>query len=213
MNVTPGYGCVHAIAGMETFPIHNIYSMNNLMANSGRKSMFTRDKTPKSTGTDDARETTPHADAATATIISPDKQTNGGHSVSRHFTIPPAPSPHLQRDVKAEPRDGTKKLIVGQGISLDGKISSCDRLIVDGKVEAELQDCHTVEITENGTFKGAAEIAGAEISGHYDGSLTVRENLLIRATGRVTGTVRYGRLHIEDGGEINGDVKSISSKS
>jgi cytoskeletal protein CcmA (bactofilin family) len=39
----------------------------------------------------------------------------------------------------------------------------------------------------------------------------VRENLLIRGTGRVSGTVRYGRLHIEDGGEINGDVKSIAS--
>ncbi len=177
--------------------------------------MFTRDKSSKSSGGDDARETvTPLSDSsATATLIPPDRQTNGGHSVTRHFSIPPAPSPHTARDVKSEARDGTKKLIVGQGISLDGKISSCDRLIVDGKVEAELQDCHTVEITENGTFKGAAEIAGAEISGHYDGSLTVRENLLIRSTGRVTGTVRYGRLHIEDGGEINGDVKSISAKS
>lgn len=175
--------------------------------------MFTRDKTTKTTGSDDVRETvTPLSDTAAATIIAPEsKQTNGGHSVTRHFSIPPAPSAHAVRDTKAEPKDGTKKLIVGQGISLDGKISSCDRLIVDGKVEAELQDCHTVEITENGTFKGAAEIAGAEISGHYDGSLTVRENLLIRSTGRVTGTVRYGKLHIEDGGEINGDVKSLHS--
>ena len=64
-------------------------------------------------------------------------------------------------------------------------------------------------MAENGTFKGAAEIAGAEISGNYEGSLTVRENLLIRTTGRVSGTVRYGRLHIEDGGEINGDLTSM----
>jgi cytoskeletal protein CcmA (bactofilin family) len=115
-------------------------------------------------------------------------------------------------EAKAEPRE-EKKLIVGRGISLDGKISSCDRLIIDGKVQAELEDCHTVEVTENGTFKGAAEITGADISGHYDGSLTVRENLMIRGTGRVSGTVRYGRLHIEDGGEINGDVKSMNAKS
>jgi cytoskeletal protein CcmA (bactofilin family) len=75
-------------------------------------------------------------------------------------------------------------------------------------VEAELENCRTVEVSESGTFKGAAEIAAAEISGHYEGSLTVRENLLVRATGRISGTVRYGRLHIEDGGEINGDFKS-----
>ena len=102
-----------------------------------------------------------------------------------------------------------KRLIVGRGISLSGKISSCDRLIIEGNVEAELENCHTVEVTESGIFKGAAEITAAEISGQYEGSLTVRENLLVRTTGRVSGTVHYGRLHIEDGGEINGDVKSV----
>ena len=107
----------------------------------------------------------------------------------------------------------TKKLIVGRDISLNGKISSCDRLVVEGEVEAELHDCHTIEIAESGTFKGAAEIEGAEVSGRYEGSLTVRGNLLIRGSGRVSGTVRYGRLQIEDGGEINGDIKSLNSKA
>ncbi|MFI4988875.1 MAG: polymer-forming cytoskeletal protein, partial [Alphaproteobacteria bacterium] len=61
-------------------------------------------------------------------------------------------------------------------------------------------------------FKGAAEIEGAEVSGHYEGSLTVRNNLLIHSTGHVSGTIRYGRLQIEQGGEINGDVKSLGNK-
>ncbi|HLI10675.1 MAG TPA: polymer-forming cytoskeletal protein [Alphaproteobacteria bacterium] len=106
----------------------------------------------------------------------------------------------------------TKKLIVGRDISLNGKISSCDRLVVEGEVEAELHNCHTIEIAESGTFKGAAEIESAEVSGRYEGSLTVRESLLIRGTGRVSGTIRYGRLQIEQGGEINGDVRSLSAK-
>ena len=179
--------------------------------------MFTREKTPKSAGNDEARDTaTAAADAGTVLAPTP-PSTPGGHTVTRHYSIPPAPTPltpvrDAKSDVKSEAKDEAKKLTVGKGISLDGKISSCDRLIVDGKVEAELQDCHTVEITENGTFKGAAEIASAEISGNYEGSLTVRDNLLIRSTGHVSGTVRYGKLHIEDGGEINGDVKSLTAK-
>lgn len=179
--------------------------------------MFTRDKTSKSSIGDEIRETiTPLSDtASTTSLLAPQaQQAIDAHTVARHTAVPPAVTPIvLPREARGDAKHELKKLIVGKGISLDGKISSCDRLIVDGKVEAELQDCHTVEITENGTFKGAAEIASAEISGYYDGSLTVRENLLIRATGRVTGTVRYGKLHIEDGGEINGDVKSLSSKS
>lgn len=113
-------------------------------------------------------------------------------------------------DAKTNIQDDTKRLTVGPGISLKGKISSCDRLVIAGNVEAELENCHTVEVTENGIFKGAAEITGAEISGNYEGSLTVRENLLIRSTGRVSGTVRYGKLQIEDGGEINGDFQRAS---
>ncbi len=124
-------------------------------------------------------------------------------------------APNLTRRVEgaaavAEVRPESKKLIVGRDISLNGKISSCDRLIVEGLVEAELQDCHTIEIAESGTFKGVAEIESAEISGHYEGSLTVRKNLLIRSRGQVRGLVRYGRLEIEQGGEINGDIKSLA---
>lgn len=107
----------------------------------------------------------------------------------------------------------SKKLIVGRDISLTGKIASCDRLIVEGRVEAELENCHTVEIAGAGTFKGAAEIEEAEVSGRYEGSLTVRGHLLIRGTGQVSGTIRYGRLQIEAGGEINGDVRSMAAKA
>lgn len=175
--------------------------------------MFAREKDPKQKSEDRIHETvTPLSDiSGTATAVLPNATERPTTiSVSR-VTPPPAPSTLAARDSKIEAKNDSKRLTVGRGISLNGKISFCDRLVIDGKVEAELEDCHTVEVTENGTFKGAAEITGAEISGHYDGSLTVRENLLIRSTGRVSGTVRYGKLHIEDGGEINGDVKSIAS--
>lgn len=112
------------------------------------------------------------------------------------------------------PRVGSdsKKLIVGPDISLHGHISSCDRLVVEGTVEAELTDCHTVEIAETGVFTGAAEIEGADISGRYEGSLTVRGHLLIRGTGSVSGTIRYGRLEIQPGGIANGDIKNLQSR-
>jgi cytoskeletal protein CcmA (bactofilin family) len=175
--------------------------------------MFAREKDAKLKSDDRIHETvTPLSDmSGTATAVLPNP-TEKPTTIAVSRVTPPTPTPIVgARDGKNDAKNETKRLTVGRGISLNGKISFCDRLVIDGKVEAELEDCHTVEVTENGTFKGAAEITGAEISGHYDGSLTVRENLLIRGTGRVSGTVRYGKLHIEDGGEINGDVKSISS--
>jgi len=110
-----------------------------------------------------------------------------------------------------EPTD-SKKLIVGREIVLSGEINSCDRLVVEGRVEANIADCREIEIAESGTFKGEAEIDFADISGNFEGSLTARSLLLVRATGRVTGNVRFGQLEIERGGQIVGDVKTCGSE-
>lgn len=99
-----------------------------------------------------------------------------------------------------------KKLIVGRDIELSGNISACDKLVVEGKVEANIKDCREMEIAGSGMFKGEAEISVAEISGVFEGALTAKEILLVRSTGRVRGTVRFGKLEIERGGEIVGDV-------
>jgi cytoskeletal protein CcmA (bactofilin family) len=112
---------------------------------------------------------------------------------------PPAPARR-----EAEQR----KLIVGREISLAGEITSCDWLVVEGSVEANLANCREIEISDTGVYKGSASIEQAEIRGRFDGVLNVRRRLLIRATGRVTGTVRYGQIEIERGGQISGDVES-----
>lgn len=51
----------------------------------------------------------------------------------------------------------------------------------------------------------------AEIHGHFEGELTARQQLLIHATGRVSGKIRYGKILIEEGGELSGDVQSLSA--
>ncbi len=101
-----------------------------------------------------------------------------------------------------------RKLIVGREISLSGEITACDRLVVEGSVEANLANCRDIDIAETGLFKGSASIDDAEIRGRFEGTLNVRRRLLIRASGRVIGTVRYGQIEIECGGQISGDVQA-----
>jgi hypothetical protein len=55
-----------------------------------------------------------------------------------------------------------KRLIVGQGIRLSGEISSCDRLVVEGAVEATLNDTRALEIAESGRFTGGCEVEEAQ---------------------------------------------------
>lgn len=98
------------------------------------------------------------------------------------------------------------KLTVGPNIKLKGvEITDCDTLVVEGLVEATM-DSRVMQIAEQGAFRGAAEIDIAEIRGEFSGSLTVRQKLVIYATGKVTGTIRYGKLVIEEGGQLSGEV-------
>ena len=99
-----------------------------------------------------------------------------------------------------------RRLIVGREICLSGEITACDTLVVEGQVEANLNDSHRIEITESGYFKGKVDIAIAEIKGRFEGELIARERLIIYKTGRVIGTVTCAEIEIERGGIMSGTV-------
>ncbi|MDB5966486.1 MAG: polymer-forming cytoskeletal protein [Polaromonas sp.] len=102
--------------------------------------------------------------------------------------------------------EGGSKLTVGPNIKLKGvEITDCDTLVVEGLVEATM-DSRVIQISEQGAFKGSAEIDVAEIRGEFNGNLTVRQKLVIYSTGKVTGTIRYGKLVIEEGGQLAGEI-------
>jgi cytoskeletal protein CcmA (bactofilin family) len=103
--------------------------------------------------------------------------------------------------------EGEAKLTVGPNIKLKGvEITDCDTLVVEGSVEATM-DSRMIQISERGSFKGSAEIDVAEIRGSFDGNLTVRQKLVIYATGKVTGRIRYGKVVIEEGGQLSGEIE------
>jgi cytoskeletal protein CcmA (bactofilin family) len=139
----------------------------------------------------------------------PDKAGGGGPSegplVSRRSR---AASSSSRKHTQISAGSG-RKLVVGEGICLSGEVKSCETLIVEGTVEAELTDCRVLEVSELGLFKGKATIELCEVSGRFEGELTVRERLLIRSKGRVTGIVSYRDIQIEHGGKINGSLEEM----
>jgi cytoskeletal protein CcmA (bactofilin family) len=102
-----------------------------------------------------------------------------------------------------------RTLIVGREIALSGAITSCDRLVVEGSVQANLANCREIDIAESGLFKGSASIDEAEIRGRFEGTLIARKRLHIRATGRVAASVSYTEIEIEAGGQLSGDIQVL----
>lgn len=120
---------------------------------------------------------------------------------------PAAPEP----PAKVEEHAGSK-LIVGPNIKLKGvEIDDCDTLVVEGRVEATMNS-RAIQIAQQGAFSGKVEIDIAEVRGSFQGELTARKRLVIHATGRVSGKIRYGKVLVEEGGELTGEVATLSDQ-
>ena len=125
-----------------------------------------------------------------------------------HVTSQPAAAASTApaSEVKTQ-AESPAKLTVGPNIKLKGvEITDCDTLVVEGFVEATM-DSRLMQIAKGGSFKGAAEIDIAEIHGEFDGTLTVRQKLVIHESGKVSGKISYGKLVIEEGGQLSGEIQ------
>lgn len=140
------------------------------------------------------------------------------NSETKPETKPEPPPPSTPVVVLATPAvaaaedDAGSRLVVGPNVKLKGaEIDDCDILVVEGRVEATM-DSRVLRVAENGAFAGKVGIDIAEIRGRFDGELTARSQLIIHATGRVSGTIRYGKILVQEGGELSGDIRALSSE-
>jgi cytoskeletal protein CcmA (bactofilin family) len=127
--------------------------------------------------------------------------------------VPASPRPAEPMPANESPRsDDTagSKLIVGPNIKLKGvEIDDCDTLVVEGRVEATMVS-RAIQIAENGAFAGKVDVDVAEIRGAFQGEMTARKKLVIHSSGRVSGKIRYGKILVQEGGEVSGDVGSLA---
>ena len=130
----------------------------------------------------------------------------GTSSSAQPFSASAAAATAPVASAVADAPESGAKLTVGPNIKLKGvEITDCDTLVVEGTVEATMNS-RVIQIAEQGAFKGSAEIDIAEVRGVFDGSLTVRQKLVIFSTGKVTGKIRYGKIVIEEGGQLSGEI-------
>ncbi len=136
-----------------------------------------------------------------------------GQLAAHPLAAVPRPAPAAAA-AEAPPRavdPAASRLVVGPNIKLKGvEIDDCDTLVVEGRVEATIAS-RAMQIAENGAYKGSADLEEAEVRGTFEGELTARGRLVVHATGRVAGKIRYGKLLVQEGGEISGDVGAVGA--
>jgi len=125
----------------------------------------------------------------------------------------PAPAPQATPSndaIAPSTAPAPSRLIVGPNIKLRGvEIDDCDTLVVEGRVEATMVS-REIQIADTGAFNGKVDVDVAEIRGTFTGEMTARRKLVIHASGRVNGKIRYGKVNVHEGGEMSGDIGTLS---
>lgn len=154
----------------------------------------------------------PSSNDTASRSTSPTATTPNAASLARTTTptpTSPAASTSQNAPAAASPNTGSQ-LTVGPNIRLNGaEIEQCDSIVIEGHVKATIRST-SLRISSTGTFSGDAQVEHADIEGTYSGELHAANKLVVRATGKITGTVRYGKLVVEEGGEVGGDIQPIA---
>lgn len=177
------------------------------------KGRFTRDQSTTGRGSAPS-----FAQSPAVLLNSSDTSVSESHSPGHLAALASATLPSSAVETKAKATSKLEeisgsRLIVGPDVKLKGaEIQDCDILVVEGRVEATM-DSRVIQIALGGAFSGKVGVDVAEIHGVFDGELTARNQLIIHSSGRVSGKIRYGKILIEEGGELSGDIGSLTSEN
>jgi cytoskeletal protein CcmA (bactofilin family) len=117
-------------------------------------------------------------------------------------------APHQANEDGVESRrDGSNKITLGPGDSLDGKLNYNGHVTVQGQAQGEFRITGNFEVGNGATVKALIEGSNVTIKGDVEGMLTAREKLTLGKSGKINGDVTVKRLQIEDGASLNGHVR------
>ena len=107
---------------------------------------------------------------------------------------------------------GTNVVTLGPRDSLHGRLDIQGDLKVHGTVEGELKVSGDVAVESTATVQASIEGANVSVRGQVSGNVTARRRLTLGGSGRLNGDVKVGRLTVEDGATLNGNVAMTSEK-
>ncbi|HEY1503114.1 MAG TPA: polymer-forming cytoskeletal protein [Stellaceae bacterium] len=131
---------------------------------------------------------------------------------SPQIAVADLPGLPMSYPVPAVIADNKHRVFVDHGLAMRGEFSGCDHLAIAGHVESDLA-LRFLDVLEPGSFKGSASVGEARIAGRYEGALIVAETLVVGPAAHISGSVQCGKLQLEDGGMIDGDLRILSEEA
>ena|SRR5256885_5881873 len=107
---------------------------------------------------------------------------------------------------------GTNVVSLGPRDTLHGRLDIQGDLRIAGTVEGELKVSGDVSIESTATVQATIEGGNVVVRGQVTGNVTAKRRLTLGGSGHLNGDVKVGRLTVEDGATLNGNVAMTGEK-
>jgi hypothetical protein len=97
-------------------------------------------------------------------------------------------------------------------VVLKGNFEVPDIASISGVVEGELT-AKQILIEATGVVNGRLSGETIDIRGEANEFVSSTRSLIIRSTGKVTGSINYSEIEIEKGGHLHGDLHNLNPHS
>ncbi|HEY1769750.1 MAG TPA: polymer-forming cytoskeletal protein [Chthoniobacterales bacterium] len=109
--------------------------------------------------------------------------------------------------------DSTGKDVLSSDVEIKGSIKFQKELLIDGKVEGEINSDGVLTIGENADIHGEIKTKSITVFGKVHGNITVGERCELKSRCILQGDLKAARLVIEEGATFIGKSEVTSGKT
>lgn len=101
---------------------------------------------------------------------------------------------------------------IGPSITIKGNVSGDEDLVVQGRIDGKVNLAkHNVTIGSNGRVKADIQGKTVVVEGEVEGDLRGQEQIILRQTAKVIGSIAAPRVTLEDGAVFRGAIEMDAS--
>ena len=115
------------------------------------------------------------------------------------------PLPEATEEKTKTPINSASSLQIGNGVTITGTIKADNEVTIEGTLDGDV-DCHCLMISKTGNIKGKVKTETMTIEGKAEGEISINDLLQIKSTGSLNGKITYGKIEVEDGGKLIGEI-------
>jgi cytoskeletal protein CcmA (bactofilin family) len=124
----------------------------------------------------------------------------------------PTPSPSPLTDHRKYMAEHAGKDVLSSDVEIKGSIKFQKELLIDGKVEGEINSDGVLTIGENADIRGEIKTKSITVYGKVHGNITVAERCELKSRCVLQGDLKAARLVIEEGATFIGKSEVTSGK-